>query len=159
MFASFAFALGPATAVCALAATAAGALAATAPQPAPETVAVAIARTAGACPASIAVRTVTRGYEGGLTLDVTAQTAAVTFASDLVSATPRRIVFDALLRPAYESCTGSGRSKDGIFAFALRGGKLTYVITPGKGANATPPALLDVSTEGQNPRVKMAFTD
>jgi hypothetical protein len=151
LLASFALAVAPATS--------GSALAATAPQPPPETVAVAIARTAGACPASIAVRIVTHGYEGGVTLDVTAQTTAVTFASDLVSATPQRIVFDALLRPAYESCKGAGRSKDGMFSFDLRGGKLAFVITPGKGANATPPALLDVSTEGRNPRVKMAFTD
>jgi len=87
---------------------------------------VRIVRTAGTCPASIAIKWTSVQYEGGSTLDVTALTMAVATVSELVSATRKRIEFRADLRPRYASCVGTGR--DGGDLFTLRGGKLTFVI-------------------------------
>jgi hypothetical protein len=123
------------------------------------TTAVAIARTAGTCPKSIGVQVATHGYEGGVTLDIHPQTSAVAFVSELVSATPQRVVFRAALRPAYASCRGQGRSSDGNHGFVLSGGNLQYALTPVKGPNATWPVLLVLSSEGQNPRLKISFSD
>jgi len=122
------------------------------------TVKVAIARTAGTCPATIPIKITTTGYEGGVTLDITAQTMGAAYVSELLSATPQRIAFAADLRPPYESCEGSGRSKEALSSFTMHRGKLSFVVTPGVGPNATPPGLLDVSVDG-TPHVKMAFTD
>ncbi|HEY0615603.1 MAG TPA: hypothetical protein VGC96_13210 [Candidatus Elarobacter sp.] len=122
------------------------------------TTSVTIARTAGTCPKTMAVRVVTQGYEGGVTLQISPQTFAVAFVGELVSATPQRIEFRAALRPAYASCRGTGRSHDGD-AFVFGGGNISYVLSPVKGPNATWPVLLDLSSEGQNPRLKIAFSD
>jgi hypothetical protein len=127
--------------------------------PGAETIAVHIARTAGTCPASVAVRVLTTPYEGGATFDVRAQTSAVAFVSELASATPQRIAFEADLKPAYASCEGAGTSADRMYAFVLRAKKLRYLIVPGKGPNATYPVLLLITTEGVDPRVKMGFSD
>jgi len=97
-------------------------------------------------------------YDGGATFDVTAQTMRAAYASKLLSATPQRIVFDADLRPAYASCEGFGRSKDGWYRFALHRGKLSYIVVPVKGTAANASGLLDVSVNG-TPHVKMAFAD
>ena len=120
--------------------------------------AVSIARITGTCPATIPVVVGVTRYEGGAVFDVTAQTLSAAYASKLLSATPQRIAFDADLRPAYASCEGSGRSKDGLYRFALHRGKLTYVVVPGKGPAGTVPGLLDVGVNG-TPHVKMAFAD
>ncbi|HEX3464046.1 MAG TPA: hypothetical protein VHS78_08370 [Candidatus Elarobacter sp.] len=122
-------------------------------------VAVAIARTAGTCPKSIAVQLTTHGYEGGVNIEIRPQTAAVAFVSELVSATPQRVVFRATLRPAYASCRGKGRTPEGDHSFVLANGSVDYVLTPVKGPNATWPVLLDLSSEGPNPRLKIAFSD
>ena len=116
-------------------------------------------RVAGTCPAAIAVRTVSQGYEGGVNLDISAKTLTVAYVSELVSATPKRLEFSAELRPAYASCRGAGHSADGQHAFTLKVGKLTYVLTPGLGPNATPPGITDVEVVGGFPRVLMAFSD
>lgn len=120
---------------------------------------VPIARTAGTCPKSIGVQIATHGYEGGVTLDIRPQTSAVAFVSELVSATPQRVVFRATLRPVYASCRGTGRSSDGDHRFAFSGGNVEYVLITVKGPNATWPVLLDLSSEGQNPRLKISFSD
>jgi hypothetical protein len=124
-----------------------------------ETLQVHIVRSAGTCPAAIAVRTVSQGYEGGVKLDISAKTLTAAYVSELVSATPKRLEFSAELRPAYASCQGAGHSSDGKHTFTLKAGKLTYVLTPGLGPNATPPALSDVEVVGGFPRVLMAFSD
>ena len=121
--------------------------------------AVPIVRTAGTCPKSIGVQVVTHGYEGGVTLDIRPQTFAVAFVSELISATPQRVVFRATLRPAYASCRGQGRSPGGDHNFVLSGGNVEYALTPVKGPNATWPVLLVLSAEGQNPRLKISFSD
>ena len=59
-----------------------------------------IVRSAGTCPAAIAVRTASQGYEGGVKLDISVKTLAVAYVSELVSATPKRLEFSAELRPA-----------------------------------------------------------
>lgn len=123
------------------------------------TIAVAIARTAGTCPKSIAVRVVEQGYEGGVNIEIRPQTFAVAFRSELVSATPQRVVFRADLRPRYASCRGRGRSSDGGHWFVLGDGKVDYALTPAKGPNATWPVLLDLSSEGDNPKLRIAFSD
>jgi hypothetical protein len=124
-----------------------------------ETVQVHVVRSGGTCPAAIAVRIVSQGYEGGVKLDISAKTLAVAYVSELVSATPKRLEFSAELRPAYAACLGAGHSADGKHAFTLKAGKLTYVLTPGLGPNATPPAISDVEVVGGFPRVLMAFSD
>jgi hypothetical protein len=124
-----------------------------------ETLQVHIVRSAGTCPAAIAVRTASQGYEGGVKLDISVKTLAVAYVSELVSATPKRLEFSAQLRPAYASCRGAGHSVDGKHAFTLKAGRLTYVLTPGLGPNATPPAITDVEVVGGFPRVTMAFSD
>jgi hypothetical protein len=121
--------------------------------------AVGIVRTAGTCPKSIVVRVATQGYEGGVNIEIVPQTFAVAFVSELVSATPQRVVFRASLRPAYASCRGTGRSSDGEHTFSLKDGNVEYVLSPVKGPNATWPVLLNLSSEGQNPRLKIAFSD
>jgi len=112
----------------------------------------------GHVPATIPVEVGVTRYEGGAVFDVTAQTLSAAYASKLLSATPHRIAFDADLRPACASCEGSGRSKDGLYRFALRRGKLSYVVVPGKGPAGTVPGLLDVGVNG-TPHVKIAFAD
>jgi hypothetical protein len=124
-----------------------------------ETLQVHIVRSAGTCPAAIAVRTASQGYEGGVKLDISVKTLAVAYVSELVSATPKRLEFNAELRPAYASCRGAGHSVDGNHTFTLKAGKLTYVLSPGLGPNATPPAITDVEVVGGFPRVMMAFSD
>jgi len=119
---------------------------------------VPITRTAGTCPTMIPVKIALTRYDGGATFDVTAQTMRAAYASKLLSATPQRIVFDADLRPAYASCEGFGRSKDGWYRFALHRGKLSYIVVPVKGTAANASGLLDVSVNG-TPHVKMAFAD
>jgi hypothetical protein len=123
------------------------------------TTAVGIVRTAGTCPKSIAVQIATQGFEGGANIEIRPQTFAVAFRSELVSATPQRVVFRAALRPQYASCRGKGRSSDGDHAFVLGGGNVEYMLTPVKGPNATWPVLLDLSSEGENPKLKIAFSD
>jgi hypothetical protein len=124
-----------------------------------DTVAVAIARTAGTCPKTIAVRVATQGYEGGANIEIVPQTFAVAFVSELISATRQRVVFRASLRPAYASCRGAGRSSDGMHGFDLRQGTVDYTLTTVRGPNETLPAILNLSSEGQNPRLKIAFSD
>jgi hypothetical protein len=142
----------------ALFAVACATVAADAAQPETTTVKVAIVRTTGTCPATIPIKVTTTGFDGGVTLDITAQTMGAAYASELLSATPQRIAFAAELRSPYESCEGSGRTKDHLYGFTLHSGKLSFVVIPGVGPNATPPGLLDVSVGG-TPHVKMAFTD
>jgi len=120
------------------------------------TVGVAIVRAVGTCPATIRIRVASTYFEGGYTLDITAMTSDVAYVSELRSATPQQIVFNAKLRPAYESCKGSGRSKDNAHRFTLQNGTLTYVITPRKDPNNSP-RLNDVSVSP--PHVNMSFAD
>jgi hypothetical protein len=121
------------------------------------TTAVAIARTAGTCPASIAVTTASVPHEGGATIDVTAKTSAVAYVSELVSATPKRIEFRASLKPAYASCTGAGRDASGN-AFTLRGGKLSFVIA-GSVSSGQYPVILELDVNGGDPHVRLGIAD
>jgi hypothetical protein len=124
-----------------------------------ETLHVHVVRSAGTCPTAIDVRIVSQGYEGGVKLDISAKTLSAAYVSELVSATPKRLEFNAQLRPAYGACQGAGHSPDGKHTFTLKAGTLTYVLTPGLGPNATPPAITDVEVVGGFPRVLMAFSD
>jgi hypothetical protein len=115
-----------------------------------------IVRTAGTCPASIAVRTTAVPFEGGATYDVTATTFAVAFVSELVIATPKRIEFRAGLRPAYASCAGTGRYEGNVFT--LHGGKLGFVINNSI-SSGTYPHIIELDVKGGNPHVSMGIAD
>lgn len=118
---------------------------------------VPIVRAAGTCPASIPVTTTSVPHEGGATVDVSAKTSAVAYVSELVSATPKRIEFRADLKPAYASCTGTGHDASGN-AFALRGGKLSFVIA-GSVSSGQYPVILELDVNGGNPHVRLGIAD
>ncbi len=117
---------------------------------------VRIVRSAGTCPASIAIRWTSVQYEGGSTMDVTALTMAVATGSELVSATRKRIEFRADLRPQYASCVGTGR--DGGDVFILRGGKLTFVIN-NEISSGQYPGVEELDVKGGNPHVTLGIAD
>jgi len=119
--------------------------------------AVSITRTAGTCPKSVAVTVVTKQYPGGFTLDYTARTMVAAYSAELLSATPQRIVFDAELVPAYAACEGTGKALD--MSFTLHKGKLTFVLTPGKGPNKTYPGLNELDVHAGVPHANMSVTD
>ena len=120
------------------------------------TASVRIVRSAGTCPASITVRWTTKQFEGGSEMDITAVTMAVATVSELVSATRKRIEFQADLRPAYASCVGAGR--DGSDVFMLRGGKLRFVIN-NEISSGTYPGILELDVNGGNPHVRLGIAD
>ncbi|HEY0381803.1 MAG TPA: hypothetical protein VGC72_06355 [Candidatus Elarobacter sp.] len=117
---------------------------------------VRIVRSAGTCPAAIAIRWTSVQYEGGSTMDVTALTMAVATTSELVAATRKRIEFRADLRPQYASCTGTGR--DGGDVFTLRGGKLTFVIN-NEISSGQYPGVEELDVKGGNPHVILGIAD
>jgi hypothetical protein len=117
---------------------------------------VRIVRSAGTCPASIAVRWTSKQFEGGSEMDVTALTMTVATVSELVSATRKRIEFQADLRPAYASCAGIGR--DGGDVFTLRGGKLSFVIN-NEISSGQYPGILELDVNGGNPHVRLGIAD
>jgi hypothetical protein len=117
---------------------------------------VRVVRSAGTCPASIAVRWTSKQFEGGSEMDVTALTMTVATVSELVSATRKRIEFQADLRPAYASCTGIGR--DGGDVFTLRGGKLSFVIN-NEISSGQYPGILELDVNGGNPHVRLGIAD
>ncbi len=117
---------------------------------------VRIVRSAGTCPASITIRWTAVQYEGGSTVDVTAVTRPVASLAALVSATRKRIEFEADLRPAYVSCVGTGR--DGADVFTLRGGKLSFVIT-NEISSGVYPGILQLDVNGGNPHVSLGIAD
>jgi len=117
---------------------------------------VRIVRSAGTCPASIAIRWTSVQYEGGSTMDVTALTMTVATASELVSATRKRIEFRADLRPQFASCVGTGN--DGNDVFALRGGKLTFVINY-EISSGQYPGVEELDVKGGNPHVVLGIAD
>lgn len=120
------------------------------------TTSVRVVRSAGTCPASITVRWTSKQFEGGSEMDVTALTMAVATVSELVSATRKRIEFQADLRPAYASCVGAGR--DGGDEFTLRGGKLHFVIN-NEISSGTYPGILELDVNGGNPHVRLGIAD
>jgi hypothetical protein len=120
------------------------------------TTTVRIVRSAGTCPASIAVRWTSKQFEGGSEMDVTALTMTVATVSELVSATRKRIEFQADLRPAYATCAGIGR--DGGDVFTLRGGKLSFVIT-NEISSGQYPGILELDVNGGNPHVRLGIAD
>lgn len=117
---------------------------------------VRIVRSAGTCPASIAIRWTATQYEGGSTMSVTALTMPVATLAALVSATRKRIEFEADLRPAYASCVGTGREGDDVFT--LRGGKLRFVMTNGISSGQYP-GILELDVNGGNPHVSLGIAD
>ena len=117
---------------------------------------VRIVRSAGTCPASIAVRWTSKQFEGGSEMDVTALTMTVATVSELVSATRKRIEFQADLRPAYATCAGTGR--DGGDVFTLRGGKLSFVIN-NEISSGQYPGILELDVNGGNPHVRLGIAD
>ena len=117
---------------------------------------VRIVRSAGTCPASIAIRWTSVQYEGGSTMDVTALTMTVATVSELVSATRKRIEFRADLRPQYASCVGAGR--DGGDVFTLRGGKLTFVIN-NEISSGQYPGVEELDVKTGNPHVILGIAD
>jgi hypothetical protein len=120
------------------------------------TTTVRIVRSAGTCPASITVRWTSRQFEGGSEMDVTALTMPVATVSELVSATRKRIEFQAGLRPAYATCAGIGR--DGGDVFTLRGGKLSFVIN-NEISSGQYPGILELDVNGGNPHVRLGIAD
>ena len=120
------------------------------------TTTVRIVRSAGSCPASITVRWTSKQFEGGSEMDVTALTMTVATVSELVSATRKRIEFQADLRPAYATCSGVGR--DGGDAFTLRGGKLSFVIN-NEISSGQYPGILELDVNGGNPHVRLGIAD
>jgi len=120
------------------------------------TTGVRVVRSAGTCPASITIRWTSKQFEGGSEMDVTALTMAVATVSELVSATRKRIEFQADLRPAYASCVGIGR--DGADVFTLRGGKLRFVIN-NEITSGTYPGILELDVNGGNPHVRLGIAD
>ena len=128
--------------------------------PTTSTQTIAIHRTAGHCPTSIVVKTVTQQYEGGATFDVTAQTLSAAYTSTLVSATPQIVRFHASLRPTYATCAATGHAGQGDVV-TLAAGALTFVmhLSAIVGPNGTGPGLLLVSVENGLPRVRYALTD
>jgi hypothetical protein len=120
------------------------------------TTTVRIVRTAGTCPASIAVRWTSKQFEGGSEMDVTALTMTVATVSELVSATRKRIEFQADLRLAYATCAGIGR--DGGDVFTLRGGKLSFVIN-NEISSGQYPGILELDVNGGNPHVRLGIAD
>jgi len=120
------------------------------------TTTVRIVRSAGTCPASIGVRWTARQFEGGSELDVTALTMAVATVSELVSATPKRIEFQASLRPPYATCAGIGR--DGGDVFALRGGRLSFVIN-NELSSGTWPVITEIDVKSGNPHFILGIAD
>ena len=117
---------------------------------------VRIVRSAGTCPASIAIRWTSTQYEGGSTMDLTALTMTVATTSELVSATRKRIEFRADLRPQFASCAGTGR--DGGDVFTLRGGKLTFVIN-NEISSGQYPGVEELDVKGGNPHVILGIAD
>ncbi len=120
------------------------------------TTTVRIVRSAGTCPASITVRWTSKQFEGGSELDVTALTMPVATLSELVSATPKRIEFQANLRPPYASCAGIGR--DGGDVFVLRGGRLSFVINNAF-SSGTWPGIMEIDVKSGNPHVILGIAD
>lgn len=118
---------------------------------------VRIVRTAGACPASIAVAVTTKQYAGGGMFDYVAQTTPAAYVAELVSATPQHVVFDAQLVPAYASCEGAGTADE--YRFNLHKGKLTFTLSPGKGPDNVYPGLIDVGIVKGMPHVSLAVPD
>ena len=117
---------------------------------------VRIVRSAGTCPASIAIRWTAKQFEGGSEQDITALTNTVATVAELVSATRKRIEFQADLKPAYASCAGTGR--DGGDTFTLRGGKLTFVIT-NEISSGVYPGILELDVNGGIPHVRLGIAD
>jgi hypothetical protein len=122
-----------------------------------ETRTVAIVRSTGACPSSIGVIVVTKQYPGGFTMDYTARTSAVANGFHVVTSTPQRIAYSGSLLAKFSSCAGTGRSGD--VTLTLRAGKLSYVISPGKGPNGTYPGALHVNIEKGLPHANVSITD
>ena len=85
-------------------------------------------------------------------MDVTALTMPVATLSWLVSATPKRIEFQANLRPPYATCAGIGR--DGGDVFTLRGGKLSFAIN-NEFSSGTWPGIMELDVKGGNPHVRL----